>query len=142
MCIGDFDLRDMDVGANAFRDGSDLQRQITQCMELPDTFLANAARSHRAVENTAILPQHIVQRAVKEILIESVDKVLLDKRLEAEHGHLIGIGQPGHTRCVVGHHLGKPGRVLLGMDGLIEIQTEQGIVSNHLTSLLFSLQEV
>ena len=121
--VGNLNLWHLDVGAGTLRHGTNLQGQISQVVKSFQAFLSDAVRVNCGVQHSLVLGNHMMERYGKEELVEGVDKVLVDERLQAKHGDLVGVVQASHAGCVVGNHFGQGLRILLCVSGLVEVQT-------------------
>ena len=122
-----------------FRQGDDLDGQITQIMKRGDMRSRIAIGTERGVHNTGVFGHDLVLITAEEMVVEIIDEVVMAESLQAEEDDLVPHADAGHSRRHIGHGFGDPLREHRSMAGLIKITEQQGHgILRHRTSPQFS----
>ena len=137
MSIGNFDLRNANLGARTLGNRTNRQRQITQFMQVSDLLVFIGTRTHSVGQNAVVFSNNLFNITIEEIVIETIDQIFIDKALQAKESQMIDVIQATHTRSVVGNHLGQALGILLMVSGLVEINQQERIIVIHILSISF-----
>ena len=142
--IGEFDAGDTHIDQGSFRQGVDFQGEVTELVEIDDLLHIIVTLAKLDVHGELVVLDDLVQRKVEEVLLEVLQKPLLDECLDAEPDHLLvfGLLEHGFTGDPVGHELVKALGIHTVVSLLVSVRQQNCGNVNHNLYKIFNCMKL
>ena len=129
--VGDAENRAVDGNLGAFRERDNLNRQVSELVEIADFLEVADTGAHGLLHVVLVLVDHLFLRSVEEVLVEVVDEERLAECLQPEVHDLVPPVHTAHARREIGHGFGHTLGQHFGMDRLVEILEKECVGVEH-----------
>ena len=131
MCVRYFNLRNSHLSSHALGNRRNLKGKIAESVQISYLLAFICALTKSIIKDSFILGNNFIFWTTEEHCVEPVNKILLNKGLQAEECNSIYILKSAHTRSVVRNHFCQSFWILLMMCRLIKVNKQEWIIIFH-----------